>query len=240
MHDSANISAVWDFGDVVLKIKLFQTRKGCTREGVTLNWLANQKLSFAIPRVLHYSEDDDQSYLFSTRLPGITINSAWPSMDEDHRQYYVQQVVEICIQLSAHSSAEIGGVDGAQLADGWLDPVTFDFRPDTLLGNCAQLGMSSTLFHFSHNDLAPGNIIIDPNKKRLVGIIDWEMAGYVPREWISTKFGVSWGLDLEMMNVSGLSEADWRHRVHQALKEEGFSDVSDGWKKWYNERCALS
>ncbi|EXM12418.1 hypothetical protein FOTG_19081, partial [Fusarium oxysporum f. sp. vasinfectum 25433] len=78
----------------------------------------------------------------------------------------------------------------------------------------------------------------DPQEKRLVGIIDWESAGYVPREWISTKFAVGWGLDLEVGNISGLSETDWRERVHQALWENGFPDVSDTWKKWYKKRCS--
>ncbi|EXK76671.1 hypothetical protein FOQG_18596 [Fusarium oxysporum f. sp. raphani 54005] len=238
LHDCANISAVWDFGDVVLKIKLFQTRKDATREHATLDWLANQKLNFAIPQVLHYSADDDKSYLFSTRLPGITLNSAWPSMDEDHRQYYVQQVANICIQLSSYTSRRIGGIDGSQLHDSWLDPFSYDFRSETLLANSTQLGMSSTEFFFSHNDLAPGNIIVDPQEKHLVGIIDWESAGFVPREWISTKFAVGWGLDLEVGNISGLSETDWRERVHQALRENGFPDVSDTWKKWYKKRCS--
>ncbi|KAK7223177.1 hypothetical protein V2G26_011180 [Clonostachys chloroleuca] len=241
VHSCANVSAVWAFGDVVLKIKLFQTRKGGTRENVTLDWLANQNLKFAVPRVLHYSEDEDRSYLFSTRLPGVTLNSAWPLMNDDYRQYYAQQVAEICTQLSTHSSTRIGGVDNCYLSDSWLDPLTYDFRSETLLENCNQLGMqisSSTVFLFSHNDLAPGNIMVDPREKYLVGIIDWEMAGFVPREWISTKFAVAWGLDLELGDVSGISEADWRKRVHQELKRRGFPDVSDTWKQWFNERYA--
>ncbi|KAI1465096.1 uncharacterized protein F4812DRAFT_131461 [Daldinia caldariorum] len=57
------------------------------------------------------------------------------------------------------------------------------------------LGMDCSTFVFSHNDLSPTNIIVD--QKGVIGIIDWELAEYVPREWIRTKFGVSWGLDFE-------------------------------------------
>ncbi|CAG9951548.1 unnamed protein product [Clonostachys rosea f. rosea IK726] len=220
VHSCANVSAVWVFGNVVLKIKRFQNRKGGTRENVTLDWLANQNLKFAIPRALHYSEDEDRSYLFSTRLPGITLNSAWPLMNADYRQYYVQQVAEICTQLSSHSSTRIGGVDNSQLCDSWLEPFTYDFRPEALLEN------------------SPGNILVDPREKKIMGIIDWEMAGFVPREWISTKFAVGWGLDLEVGDVSGIAEEDWRKRVHQELKRTGFPDVSDTWKEWFNERYA--
>src|SRR5688500_6154934 len=103
-------------------------------------------------------------------------------MDEDHRQYYVQQVANICIQLSSHRSGTIGGIAGSHLHDCWLDPFSYDFRSEILLANSTELGMSSTEFFFSHNDLAPGNIIVDPQEKRLVGIFDWESAGFVPRE----------------------------------------------------------
>ena len=35
---------------------------------------------------------------------------------------------------------------------------------------------------FSHNDLLPRNILVDP-KGQLVGILDWEMAGWFPEYW---------------------------------------------------------
>lgn len=31
-----------------------------------------------------------------------------------------------------------------------------------------------------HNDLGPQNIFVDPNTFRIVGIIDWEFAGFFP------------------------------------------------------------
>jgi hypothetical protein len=38
-------------------------------------------------------------------------------------------------------------------------------------------------FVFCHNDLAPQNIFVDPRTYRIVGIIDWEYAGFFPPEF---------------------------------------------------------
>jgi hypothetical protein len=35
---------------------------------------------------------------------------------------------------------------------------------------------------FSHNDLSPRNVLVD-SRGRLVGILDWEMAGWFPEYW---------------------------------------------------------
>jgi hypothetical protein len=38
-------------------------------------------------------------------------------------------------------------------------------------------------FVFCHNDLAPQNIFVDPTSFQIVGIIDWEFAGFFPQEF---------------------------------------------------------
>lgn len=57
------------------------------------------------------------------------------------------------------------------------------------------LGMECSPLVFYHCDLGPGNIIIDPEDDS-IGIIDWETAGYVPKDWIRTKFCLSSGINL--------------------------------------------
>ena len=36
---------------------------------------------------------------------------------------------------------------------------------------------------FSHADLRPENILVDPESLRITGIVDWEWAGWYPRCW---------------------------------------------------------
>ena len=48
-------------------------------------------------------------------------------------------------------------------------------------------------FNLTHGDLTPRNIILDESNK-IVGIIDWESAGYLPEYWeyAKSRIGVSW------------------------------------------------
>lgn len=40
---------------------------------------------------------------------------------------------------------------------------------------------------FSHADLSPRNILVDPKTGRITGIIDWEFGGWYPEYWEYTK-----------------------------------------------------
>lgn len=83
--------------------------------------------------------------------------------------------------------------------------------------------MNCSIFYFYHCDLGPGNIIVD-NDAQIVGILDWETAGFVPREWIRTKFCISSGMDLP---GDGEKRTDWRRRVQKQLEGEGSPEVAD-------------
>ena len=233
VHDAGDASAVWSFGNAFLKIKLFQDRKQATKEHTTLDWLADRKISFDVPKVLYYAEGDDRSYLIVSRIPGETLGAAWRGLTETEKQQCVRRIVDMIKELSNWQGDSITGVDGLQLPESWLDVCRepHDFTPDTLRENCQTLGMDCSKVVFSHNDLGPYNIIVG-DEKRVTGIIDFEMAGYVPRAWIRTKFGISWALDLE---ESGVDCAEWRKQVAQQLGEEGFPEAIDAWKNWFNK-----
>ncbi|KAK4958983.1 hypothetical protein LTR10_003782 [Elasticomyces elasticus] len=73
---------------------------------------------------------------------------------------------------------------------------------------------------------------MDERMKRQFGIIDWETAGFVPKEWIRTKFRVSSGL-----NLAGDDQdcaVDWRVRVQRQLGEVGYKEVADEWMEWFS------
>jgi hypothetical protein len=62
-------------------------------------------------------------------------------------------------------------------------------------------------FSMAHLDLTPENILVDPESAAVVGIVDWEFAGFVPEwialappswiaeEWLPSWSGAEWGLD---------------------------------------------
>ncbi|KAI0388416.1 kinase-like domain-containing protein [Xylariaceae sp. FL0594] len=220
VHNLGTASAVWSFGD-----------------GAFLK-LTQQKISFNIPKVLYQARQDGHSILLLSRVPGTTLDQAWRAMSADDKQFYLNKVAAVCKELSSLTSSAIQGVDGNCISDTWLDVRDcHDFRPEALRASCEKMGMDCGTFVFSHNDLAPSNILVDSGQKRGLGIIDWEMAGYVPPAWIRTKFAVSWGLNFEWHDVRAghSSLREWRERVQQELGRSGFQSVEEAWMAWFKK-----
>lgn len=229
VHSVGEVSTVWRVGEAFVKVK--EVLPGATREHVTLQYLLNKKMSgFKIPRVYHHWESDGKYYIVLQSLPGQTLGDRWPTMDESTRQSYVCRIAEICSQLKNWQGNSITGVDGNQLCDEYLQNRAESCDPQHLLRQCQKLHMDCSTLVFYHCDLGPGNIIID--RPGDIGIIDWETAGFVPREWIRTKFCVSSGLNLP----TGSSEdgADWRRRVSRRLADMGYKEVADEWMAQWN------
>lgn len=233
VYDAGRASAVWSIGDAFCKVKIIDP--SATREHVTLNFLHHKKPhSFTIPQVHHHTEYDGRYYVILSRLAGQTLTEAWPSMNEAMKQHYVSRVASICKELSVWQADSISGVDGQHLSDLFLTRLVLpnhDCCPQNLLNNCKELGMDCSKFYFYHCDLGPGNIIVNLAEGSL-GIIDWETAGFVPREWIRTKFRVAGGLDLPGGDED--SRVDWRRRVQRQLGKEGFPEIAEQWMGWWS------
>lgn len=237
LYDAGGVSAVWRMGDAICKARKHPDQN-MTWEHITLDHLRNKcplgKLSFAVPSVIHHarSQDEDRYFLIQSRMPGTTLSEAWPSMDESTREYYVSRVAGVCKELAAWTGDGVHGVDGRNLSDLYLTPLrgVEDMSPRNLRGNCAQLGMDCSEFVFYHCDLGPGNIIVDAGRRSLA-VVDWEMAGFVPREWIRTKVCVSSGLDLCGKNDE--SRQEWRRRLQRRLGDDGFPELAEEWMAWF-------
>ncbi|MCJ1395219.1 hypothetical protein MMC18_008102 [Xylographa bjoerkii] len=232
VYDAGKESAVWSIGDAFCKVKILEP--GATREHVTLDYLHNKRpLSFAIPHVHYHAEYDDRYYIVLSRLTGQTLIEAWPNMDEAMKQHYVLRVVDICKEMAVWQADSISGVDGQYLSDRFLTRFGLpeDCSPRNLLDNCKDLGMDCSTFLFYHCDLGPGNIIVN-SAEGSIGIIDWETAGFVPKEWIRTKFCISSGMDLPDGDQE--SRVDWRKRVQRQLEKEGFPEIAEQWMTWWS------
>ncbi|KAJ0161698.1 hypothetical protein CTA2_5793 [Colletotrichum tanaceti] len=229
VYDAGGISAVWEIGNAFLKVKMSNS-PSTTREHVTIACVKATTPSFAIPDVLYHGEWADRHYLILSKLPGQTLGNAWPGMDEATKCHYVDRVVNICNELGTLQAKYIGGIDGNQL----LDPLLIkrgaekNFSHENLIKGCTGLGMDCSTCVFYHCDLGPGNLILDHDGS--LGIIDWEMAGFVPKDWIRTRFCISGGLDLP---GNGDERVDWRRRVQRRLSKEGYPEVADEWMAWW-------
>lgn len=111
--------------------------------------------------------------LVQERIPGVGLNVAWPYLSENQKQSFKTQAREILRQLHA-----VKPRDGRQIQDYVvLDPNILTngrVRPveaDILFASDVEGDLG-----FMHNDFSKSNCIVDDD--RIVGLIDWEMAGY--------------------------------------------------------------
>lgn len=219
-----------------------------TREHVTLQALQDQGVSFGIPSVLFHGEWDGRYYLIVSQVPGNTLAGAWPLMDETCRNKCVSQVVRICKELAAtfdnSEGSCIAGIDGGHLPEYFLGKRSgkdWDFAPGLLLQYCLDMKMDCSALVFYHCDLSPGNVMVHMKEagEPAVGIIDWECAGFVPKDWVRTKYLVCGSMDFELPEGSTReARREWRDRMERCLEEEGFKDISESWRAWFATGCS--
>lgn len=232
VYEAGDASAVWSIGNNAL-CKVRYIEEGVTPESVTLNFVRDQQPSFETPKVIHHAFDNDRSYLFLQRVPGRTLDAAWPSLNEYWRRHYVNVVANICSEMAEWKEPGFGGVDGQNIPERYLlkSSGPEDFSSANLQAACEAMGMDCSNFVFSHADLGPTNIIVeDESNSGKVGIIDFEIAGYFPRSWIRTKFRISSGMDLSPLAAD--NPHWWRAKVQRALGTNGFDDAVEAWEEW--------
>lgn len=236
IYDVGDASVVFDFGDALLRVKDHHPFRGVTPEPATLSWLADRRLSFPVPRTLHYTEDAERVYFIVSRVPGRSIDEAWRDLNDDQKEHCVKRVAQICIELSAWTSKTLSGVDGNLLFDPWLDMSAkkIDLSPENLLRNCQHLHMDTSTLIFNHNDLGPTNVMVDVDNNCNIGIIDWEMGGFVPIAWVRTKLATSWAMDFCWRDVdpNDPSMREWRERLAAELGKHNFPHVNEKYQSW--------
>lgn len=239
VHDAGDTSAVWSIGDAFLKVHALHSTN-FTREHITLDYLHDpdkSKLSFPTPRTIFHTEFGARYYLITSRIPGQTLETAWPAMTESTKQFCVDRLVDICKELADYGGkgTAICGIDGNHLNENWIAPPgQVDRSPQAQDVYCRELGMDCSDLVLSHNDMGPYNVIVNlvRTDNDSVGIIDWEMAGFVPRDWIRTKFRICQAMDFDFPghgNERRSERIEWRRRVQLKLEQDGFDDVSQSY-----------
>jgi serine/threonine protein kinase len=240
VNDAGDVNAAWRIGEAFLKVQE-QSYQKRTREHVTLNFLHDPTNGFAltssIPRVLYHNEFNKRYYLITTRIAGETLEKAWPAMSEAAKQACVAQVVDTCKTLAQIKRDRICGIDGAELSEGWMNPFApKQYTHEALLEQCKNIGMTEEeAFMLYHCDMGPTNVLVDLSNDCKVGIIDWEVTGFVPKTWIRTKFCVCGAMDFDFVGRDVERSKDWRERVQLQLEQEGFPEVAKAWERLFWE-----
>jgi hypothetical protein len=136
--------------------------------------------------------------------------------------------------MEVNSEVDFGGIDGLNVPELYLfkDKFFEDFDSAKLLDAWKDIGIDCTpeSLVFFHADLGPANIIVEkvPSSGK-VGTIDFETAGYFPRNWIKMKFRISGRLEL----TSDIDEHFGRRKACiKAVERNGFQDFMSSWQRW--------
>ena len=156
--------------------------------------LVAEKTTIPVPKVIGVGKDDNGlAYLETELLPGIDLERIAHQCRMQEGELHVEEgpceqcgsiakkkterfiVEEVLPQLEKlrHTTT---GLDGFVLPPPWI--LEYDERT-----HWEPKSTDSASYVFCHGDLAAHNIMIDPNGLDVVGIIDWEHAGYFPPEF---------------------------------------------------------
>ncbi|KAK0735535.1 kinase-like domain-containing protein [Apiosordaria backusii] len=171
----------------------------------------------AIPEIYFAGKINGRQVLVQERLPGVGLNVAWPYLSQDQKVSFKQQARAILQKL--HS---VNPTDGRRTRDHVVqDPnILTNGRINPVEGDIIFSDSNADpVLSFMHNDLTTSNIIV--NNDKIVGVIDWEMAGFL-----------GWKTAAEVHRKIRTPQRE--HFVNAGLSEERLKDIM-WWNDLYDE-----
>ncbi|KAI4157140.1 MAG: hypothetical protein LQ342_008510 [Letrouitia transgressa] len=251
-----NVTAIWRISpNVLCKVKSWMP--GVTPEADTIMWVAKNCPTIPVPKVIHSWIDQDwqRSFCLMEAVPGVTLDQAWNGLSMEERTAIANEVVTYIVDAAQHTSPRISSANGTGItyhgwilgtsrpeikgADDWQPDLHPPMTPEELDERLVLIGGQKSPekvdhFIFFHGDLAPVNIFLDKNEKdewHVSSIIDWEVAGFLPKWYIRTIVGVS---TAHLLNQAPGEEEMWSVELSRALEKRGFQEYC----KWLNERLS--
>ncbi|KGO75058.1 Aminoglycoside phosphotransferase [Penicillium italicum] len=173
-------------------------------EALTMRFIS-QHTSIPVPRVLCAFTRSGRTYIVMERIKGDIIGSGWVKRSEDSKAELLSQLagkVREMRDLQPSQGNRVASVDGGSLFDcrvpgpslrfGPFDTVQdfhrhlrmgmeFDSRLEPKIQELIKKQSKSWPLVFTHGDLSSLNILVRGDD--IVGIIDWETAGWYPSYW---------------------------------------------------------
>lgn len=161
--------------------------------------LVAQYTSVPVPHIHKLFATNEFEHLVMEKMPGITLERAWPGLTDREREDVADQVVQFVGQFRLLQSTAIdaAALHREPLCAGLKDSISFtsermknyvhcEAATQYVHKRCAALGNPPNVF--THGDLDWSNIMVT-DKKKVCGIIDMESSGYFPPywEWLSVK-----------------------------------------------------
>ncbi|CAN8097603.1 unnamed protein product [Discula destructiva] len=215
---------VYSIGDVFVKMH-HTIHCDSADEHVTVKQLEEllPDRTFALPKVLYHARYDDRYFLITSMVPGQTAERLWWDFDDATKDRYAMLIAKACIEVATLTSSKLRtAIDGTTVPNGRFGEALKRKDMPNILANCRTLNFSvEGPFSFFHGDLRPTNVLID-TQKETIGIIDWQAAEYVPREWIDITFTRALAMVQDSPIPDNYQSNDYSQRVWKALQRHGF------------------
>lgn len=177
------------------------------QEAKASSFIAKSDLDIPIPTV-YFAELCDGTTIIEMEMnqmiPGDTLEKVWPTLSAEEKRSYGQQLRAIVDQLRSLQGDYIGSFEQGPAVDARRDihrggPFfnETDFV-EFLLSNTISTSpkiygkmlrerlSTSHRIVLTHGDLSQKNILV--REGRIVGLIDWEFAGWYPEYWEFVQF----------------------------------------------------
>lgn len=97
VHNIGEGSAVWKIGEAYCKVKAVEYLANATREHTMLHFVQKkQPTTFEVPSIIYHAEHNGWYFVIQSRMQVERIAEAWWLMDQDTRDYCIDQVVSAC------------------------------------------------------------------------------------------------------------------------------------------------
>ena len=174
-----------------------------------LELIRNSSSKLNAPQPLDLVSSGKDSYIITSRLPGVMAQSVYPQLSDEQLTLLAQDLHAYLTELRripkppGLAAAAISNSTGGPCVHARIDEAhatAFESHgpfPDEAAFHDYlvthrppapdEVQRTGHTIRFSHGDLALRNVLVD-GRGRLVGLVDWENAGWYPEYWELTAF----------------------------------------------------
>ncbi|KAI3322292.1 hypothetical protein HD806DRAFT_536757 [Xylariaceae sp. AK1471] len=137
------------------------------------------EMGIQAPKIYFQGKIDQRDVVVQSRIPGVALNVAWPYLTPAAKASFKEQARSIVKNLEQVPRPSTMGAGAPSYVVPDPDPLRSrgisEIENGTLFGKADSVEGEESL-GFVHNDFNESNIIVEGGK--IVGLIDWEMAGF--------------------------------------------------------------
>ncbi|KAM5352636.1 hypothetical protein ACJ41O_005358 [Fusarium nematophilum] len=235
----------WEIGKSILSVNKVEEGAKRTPHHKTLEALKKrsreESWDFETPEVYYHGCHDGYYYILYSTSAGAQLRHAWLLKYDDNewKNKVMSDVAQVCKVLAEWYGDTMSGVDGKELVEPYLSDqpgLRGSFTSQELLATCQEIGFDCSTLVFAHNVLSPDLIKVDI-WGRVTGFQNWSGAGFVPKDWIRTKF--AWGTPFHGDRHAWNEEQrrEWAVGLDRELKKLGFGHRLPQFMSWDEAQC---